>query len=193
MGRNWGAFICGITSVITEMTDYMESQQPASEAWKTQPGWVLYDGECRLCTRWVHRFELPLKRRGFGLRPLQSAWARERLGLDSAELLREMRLVFPDGKIKGGADAIVELSRHFWWGLPVYWFCRLPTIMSLLRAVYRYVAMRRCNEGACAAPLAARRPFWWEWFPLIVLPGMALLTRTVLPAWGFMWLIAFAI
>ena len=116
-------------------------------------GWVFYDGDCRTCSMWAHRFERPLQRCGFGILPLQSDWARERLRLAAPELLKEMRVMLPDGKVEGGADAVVELSKSFWWGWPVWVFSRLPGAMGILRAGYRWIARRRCTAGSCKVTL----------------------------------------
>src|SRR3989442_814760 len=79
---------------------------------KRLTGWVLYDGECGLCTGWARRFGAVLNRRRFELAPLQTPWVRERLGLVPGVVLTEMRLLLSDGSIYGGADAIIEIARR---------------------------------------------------------------------------------
>ncbi len=46
-------------------------------------GWVLYDGECRLCTGLARRVRPALTRRGFVLQTLQTPWVAKRLGLEA--------------------------------------------------------------------------------------------------------------
>ena len=67
-------------------------------------GWILYDDSCGLCRRWVPFWENTLRRRGFAIAPLQAGWVREKLRLDETALLRDLRLLLPDGKIISGAD-----------------------------------------------------------------------------------------
>ena len=37
-------------------------------------GWILYDGGCGFCFRWVHLWKKVVGRRGFALKDLQSAF-----------------------------------------------------------------------------------------------------------------------
>ncbi|MEO5804212.1 MAG: DCC1-like thiol-disulfide oxidoreductase family protein, partial [Verrucomicrobiota bacterium] len=62
-------------------------------------GWIFYDAECALCLRWLRRAEHLLNRRNFKFVPLQTTWAKERLGLTPATALAEMRLLRADGRI----------------------------------------------------------------------------------------------
>src|SRR5438067_13860604 len=83
---------------------------------KVQRGWVLYDGQCALCTGLAHRLRPSLERHGLEVAPLQSSWVRERLGGSTDERLKEMLLLTSTGEVFGGADAFVELSSRIWWG-----------------------------------------------------------------------------
>jgi predicted DCC family thiol-disulfide oxidoreductase YuxK len=113
-------------------------------------GWLFYDGQCPLCRAAARRFGRILARRGFGLRPLQSPGAAQRLGLDERDLIREMRLLLADGRNLGGADAVVEISRHIWWAWPLWLFSHLPGANPLLHASYRRLAAKRhCLGGRC--------------------------------------------
>lgn len=113
-------------------------------------GWVLYDGDCRLCTGMARRFHDLLARRHFKLLPLQTPWVKRRLALPEAELLVEMRFLRPDGKFFGGADALLEIARYFWWAWPLRQVGRIPAMKQILRAGYRWVARNRdCTSHAC--------------------------------------------
>ncbi|HKS82762.1 MAG TPA: DUF393 domain-containing protein [Candidatus Acidoferrales bacterium] len=115
-------------------------------------GWIFYDGECALCRRSVEFWRDAMERRRFEFEALQAPWVRERLGLDESELLREMRVMLRDGRVFGGAGAIVELARQVWWARPLVWLARAPYAMRLLRAAYREIASRRrCDGDACVA------------------------------------------
>jgi predicted DCC family thiol-disulfide oxidoreductase YuxK len=113
-------------------------------------GWILYDGECALCARWLARVYHPFSRRGFRFAPLQAPWVVERFGLDPADALREMRLVLPGDRILGGADAAAEIARHLWWTRPAWLLFRLPGAAPDCRAAYRWLARNRhCIGGSC--------------------------------------------
>ena len=113
-------------------------------------GWVLFDGECEICTGLVRRWENSLRRRGFVCVPLQTPWVRQKLNLSETELMLEMRVMDRSGKVAGGAAALLALARHFWWAMPLVWFARIPGIFGAIDAAYRWGAERRyCVNGAC--------------------------------------------
>ena len=156
-------------------------------------GWVLYDADCPLCTRLALNFRPMLSRRHFGLAPLQSPWARTRLGLTPPQLLAEMRLLRADGTVFGGADALLEISRHLWWAWPLRQAGRVPVFLRLLRSGYRWLARNRsCAYGACAAQgsTTVRKIRLIDFLPLLILPAAALTLRAQFPPWVFMWAMA---
>ena len=121
--------------------------------------WVLYDGDCALCLKWIARFERTLTLRGFDLAPLQSAWVTECLDLPEHELLARMRVLTPDGRDFAGADALVFLARRIWWAWPFYLLARLPFAMPLLRRAYDFLAgHRHCRNGSCFYDAPAKTP-----------------------------------
>jgi predicted DCC family thiol-disulfide oxidoreductase YuxK len=171
--------------VNTEYTDNQKFQ-----------GWVLYDGECQFCNRMAGRFSRLLAARQFELLPLQTDWVRTRLGMSDAQLLAEMRLMRPDGTVVGGADAVVEIGRHVAWTWPLSQIARLPGAMNLLRMLYRWIARNRaCMNGACEIrmPVGKGQSRVGDFLPLLVLPPAALLLRTRVPSWVFMWVMALAL
>ena len=154
-------------------------------------GWVLYDGECGLCIRLAGRFGPLLGRLGFGLAPLQEPWVQDRLGLTGGGPLMEMGLITRNGLVLGGADAFIHLSGCVWWGRPLHWLSRLPGARALLWKLYRWIAANRhCLGGACKT---SRRASWPGWLPLAILLSAAFTLRNLLPAWGFMWALCFAL
>lgn len=154
-------------------------------------GWVLFDGECSLCTGAAARFAPLLRRHHFDLAPLQAPWVRKRLGLKPNGPLVEMKLLAGDETIFGGADALVQIARRIWWAWPLFALAQIPGAMILFRAIYRYVAANRnCFGNACQLPKQNQLD---DYLPLILLPVPALLTRDIFPAWVFMWLLACAI
>jgi predicted DCC family thiol-disulfide oxidoreductase YuxK len=156
-------------------------------------GRVFFDGDCAICTHAVRRFEGVFARRGFALEPLQAPGACDTLGISEAERLSEMRLRLQDGTVFGGAAAVVEIARRIWWAWPLWAISRLPGAMLFLHAGYRWLARhRRCANGACRITRPVSRTVA-SMVPLIVLPAGAVLSRSWLPPWMFMWALAAAI
>lgn len=111
---------------------------------------VFYDAECGFCAAGARRFQRVLARRRFSLVPLQAPGAQTTLGVDEDHLLDEMRLRLQDGRVLGGAAAIVEIARSIWWAWPLWAVSRFPGAMRPLDATYKWVARRRgCVSGAC--------------------------------------------
>ena len=167
------------------------SDVPAPEAW------VLYDADCPNCTRFARRFEKLLASRDFAILPLQIPWVRERFNeLDDTSYLAEMRLLFPDDKKYGGADALIEIARHYWWAWPAYALGHISPFPALMRAGYRWLARNRtCTTNACDIHAVNKKTHLTpiDFLPLLVLPLVAVLFRTHLAPWVFMWVMSFAI
>ena len=116
-------------------------------------GWVFFDRDCSVCTSLVRRFRRPLETRGFGLAALQDPRVQSLLALPPEELLREMRVATSEGKVYGGAEAILYLARQIRWAWPLYASAKIPGIFRILDAAYRHFADRRsCSSGACSMP-----------------------------------------
>ncbi len=111
---------------------------------------VFYDADCQFCVNAVRRFERVLARRHFELVPLQVPGASATFGVPDDQLLAEMRLRLRDGRVFGGAAAVVEIARRIWWAWPLWALSRLPGAMRPMHATYRWIARRRnCANGAC--------------------------------------------
>ena len=110
-------------------------------------GWVFYDGDCSLCAGAAARFALLLHRHHFNLAPLQAAWVRKRIGLEPDEPLAEMKLLAADGRIYGGADALLQIARAIWWLWPLGHLLTMPGIHWLAGCTYRWVARHRYYFG----------------------------------------------
>ena len=104
--------------------------------------WVLYDGECSLCSGYARQFIRTLNNRGIGLAPVQSDFAQEKTKRIS-DPLKEMLLVTDDGKVIGGADALIYLSRKIWWAYGFFLMAKVPGVRSLYRMIYDHVARNR--------------------------------------------------
>ncbi len=113
-------------------------------------GWLLYDGECGFCKKWVGFWKPALERHGFEVAPLQEPWVAQKLGMPLSELLRDVRLLTASGQLYSGADAYLYAARQIWWAWPFGQLFRLPGLHGLLEAGYRYVARNRyCISGQC--------------------------------------------
>jgi predicted DCC family thiol-disulfide oxidoreductase YuxK len=106
-------------------------------------GWVLYDGACGFCRRWVRFWESTLRRRCFYVAPLQSDWVGEKLNLSQEELLSDFRLLLRSGEQLRGAAAYRYLMRRIGWTMPFYFLSTLPLLRSLFDTVYRKFAANR--------------------------------------------------
>ena len=112
--------------------------------------WIFYDGDCRFCAATAARFAPILGRRHFNLMPLQTPWVQQRVGLNPGEPLTEMKLLAEDGRIFGGADALLQIARKIWWAWPLFAFAQIPGMKIFFRAIYRRVAAyRHCLHGVC--------------------------------------------
>jgi predicted DCC family thiol-disulfide oxidoreductase YuxK len=106
-------------------------------------GWVLYDDSCGICRRWAMFLKNPLHRRGFEIAPLQAAWVIEKLHLNDADLLSDLRLLKPDGSQLCGADAYRYAMRRIWWALPLYLLSIVPGCRTIFNWCYRTFADNR--------------------------------------------------
>ena len=156
-------------------------------------GIVFYDGECSICTRWARRFGSALARRRIALAPLQTPDACARLGVAEEDRLKEMRLRLDTGIVFGGVAAVVEVARRIWWAWPLWALSRVPGAMRPMRVAYDWVARHRgCANGVCQVePTPGGRAAGV--LPLIVLIAGALVIRSSLPPWAFMWMMAGAL
>lgn len=118
-------------------------------------GWVLYDGACGFCSRWVPFWEEVLRKRGFGIAPLQTPWAKDRLGLDGDDLIRDLRLLFRDGRHVEGADVYRQVMRRMPWAYPIYALSVAPGLARVFDWGYRTFARNRYRVSrACRLPAA---------------------------------------
>ncbi|HTX22929.1 MAG TPA: DUF393 domain-containing protein [Candidatus Aquilonibacter sp.] len=115
--------------------------------------WIFYDGDCQFCTATAARFAPILGRRHFNLMSLQTPWVQQRLGLNPGEPLTEMKLLAEDGRIFGGADALLRIARKIWWAWPLVVLAQISGAKFLFRTAYeRFAANRHCLNGICFLP-----------------------------------------
>ncbi|MDF1850176.1 MAG: DCC1-like thiol-disulfide oxidoreductase family protein [Verrucomicrobiales bacterium] len=152
---------------------------------------IFYDGSCRICTNGIARIRPWLDRRNIKPVPFSSGAEEE-----------EMILKWHDGRVFGGADAIIFLGQLFWYSWPIATLAKAPGLHALAHTVYRWIARNRsCINGACAiewdAPkLGASKPkTWpgWTFLTLVIVVAVGLGLLYPLPGWLWMWLIAGAL
>ena len=146
-------------SLSSEITD--------SKGRRARRGWLFFDGACAFCTSLSRCASRVLGPRGYGVAPLQDPRVRDLLSRPADELLSEMRVLTPEGRQIGGADAVVYLAREVWWAWPLFALAKLPGITRLLRKGYRWIARhRQCAGGVCSRREKAfsvegeRQPTW---------------------------------
>jgi predicted DCC family thiol-disulfide oxidoreductase YuxK len=121
---------------------------------------VCYDGLCPMCLKAVSLMRPIWEPRGVEFVPLQAEWVRRRLNLPDAELMGEMRVFTPQGRVLGGADAHGHLWGHVWWLWPLWLASKFPGIHWLIDVSYRWVAANRYRlmpakdgcDDRCAIP-----------------------------------------
>jgi predicted DCC family thiol-disulfide oxidoreductase YuxK len=113
-------------------------------------GWVLYDGDCAFCARWLHLWTPVLRRRGFEVDALQADWAPKALGIAPNEVLRDIGLLTTTGESCAGADVYLYVARRIWWAWPFGILFSLPGFNLLIWSGYRwFAANRQCISGYC--------------------------------------------
>jgi predicted DCC family thiol-disulfide oxidoreductase YuxK len=111
-------------------------------------GWVLYDGDCGVCSRWVPSWAPTLARHGIAVAPLQSPWVRQRTGLAESEIAADIRFLDANGSMLSGAEVYRYLMRRIWWTYPLYLLSRLPLLSLLFDWAYRSFARHRMHISA---------------------------------------------
>ena len=125
-------------------------------------GWVLFDGGCGACSKWVPYWGPTLAKLGIGTRPLQDPWVAERTGMDEESLVSDIRLIFADGRHLVGAEVYRWVMRRLWWAWPIFVLSLVPGFRQLFDASYRaFVRNRLKVSEACGweplIPPGARR------------------------------------
>jgi Membrane bound O-acyl transferase family len=143
---------------------------------------------------------------------MQTPWVQERLGLQPGAPLEEMRVLARENRNLGGANAVIFLAGKTWWTWPLAMLAWLPFMHAIVDGAYRWIAARRgCPDFAgkdalcllCRVPLISgtrrsRRSSSLPsrivpWIGIFILPPLALLARSRVTPWIFMWLMAGAI
>jgi predicted DCC family thiol-disulfide oxidoreductase YuxK len=121
----------------------MSETVPDSNVARPPKGWILYDGGCGFCFRWVHFWEKVVARRGFELKDLQSAKEEGILQVSADNLLDGIRVLKVDGGLECGADAYLFVAKHIWWARPIAILFGLPGFNWVLWGGYRWFNRNR--------------------------------------------------
>ena len=111
-------------------------------------GWVLYDETCGVCSRWVPFWAPTLARLGLTVTPQQAPWVVSRLGLSPDAVLKDIVLLFNDGRQLVGADVYRYVMRNIWWAYPLYLLSIIPALRQLFDLGYRVFADNRLRISA---------------------------------------------
>lgn len=106
-------------------------------------GWILYDGGCGFCSRWVHYWKKTVEPRGFAVKDLQSASGEGILQIAQENLLDDIRVLTCSGESRSGADAYLYVARRIWWAWPFYAVFSLPGFNWILWRGYRWFNRNR--------------------------------------------------
>ena len=116
-------------------------------------GWVLYDGHCGFCSRWLAFWTPTLQRHGFSSAALEEAWVCQKVMMPYEELVRDIRLLMQDGTLISGADVYLQVTRRIWWAWPFSAIFSLPGFNWMIHTGYRWFARNRhFVSHACGLP-----------------------------------------
>ena len=119
--------------------------KPPMTARQSKPfrGWVLYDGSCGFCREWVPFWASTLRRRGYEIAPLQSAWVRNHFKLQNDVLIHDLCLLNTDGTHFEGAAVYRHVMQRIWWAYPIFILASLPVLRRIFDVGYRTFATNR--------------------------------------------------
>ena len=106
-------------------------------------GWILYDGSCGFCSKWVPFWSTTLARQDLGFAPLQADWVKERIDIPEEELLQDLLLLLANGEVIKGPDVYRHVMRNAWPLWPPYLLSVIPGISQLFDWSYRTFANHR--------------------------------------------------
>jgi predicted DCC family thiol-disulfide oxidoreductase YuxK len=121
----------------------MRLSDQESESALPREGWILYDGGCGFCFRWVQFWKKVVGRRGFATKDLQSAFADGTLKNPQENLLDDIRVLTRTGTLESGANAYLYVARKIWWAWPFYGIFHLPGFNWALWRGYRWFNRNR--------------------------------------------------
>lgn len=111
-------------------------------------GWVLYDGRCGLCSRWISFLKPIVEGVGFECVALETPWVAERVAISSEKLADDIRVLLADGQVISGAACYRYLMKKVWWSAPLGYATEVPGLKSLMNMVYKLINKNRFRISA---------------------------------------------
>lgn len=105
---------------------------------------VVYDGECRICTRSVNILRDWDRHARFELLAYQGTGVQQRFDTITAdEFESSVQLIGPDGGRWEGADAVEKILELVPRTRLFAWLFRIPLVRPIARYAYRFIARHR--------------------------------------------------
>lgn len=112
------------------------------------PWTLVYDGECRVCTRMVNVLRDRDRDGLFEMVAYQARGVPERFpDISGAEFRESVQLIGPDGRRWQGAAAIEQIFTLVPRARPLAWLFRIPFARPIARLAYRLFARNRHKLG----------------------------------------------
>jgi predicted DCC family thiol-disulfide oxidoreductase YuxK len=109
---------------------------------------LIYDGDCRMCTRLVNALRVWDSRRLIEIVPSQVIEVRTRFPWIPAQAYADaLQLVGPDGETWQGSAAVERLLGVLPRGRWIAWTFHIPFMRGLADKLYRWVARNRYRLG----------------------------------------------
>jgi lipase maturation factor 1 len=111
----------------------------------TQRPLLIYDGDCYFCLRWIRRWQETVRGR-VDVASFQSVGPRFGSDIPVECFQSAVRLIEPDGKIYGGAEAVCRMLSYgpqSWSGFALWCYLHLPGYAVTARFWYGVVARHR--------------------------------------------------
>jgi predicted DCC family thiol-disulfide oxidoreductase YuxK len=132
--------------------------QQADAAGMGRPWTVVYDGQCKVCTRLSHLLQKWDRHRELEIIPFQNTSVLARFPwIPAEEYGKAMQLVRADGKTWAGAGAVEQLLEILPLGGMLGWVFKIPIFGRLFDRFYRWFARNRyrfgCGEHCSSRPV----------------------------------------
>lgn len=106
-------------------------------------GWLIYDPQCGMCTRFARRVRRNPRTQQIHLVPNDSQQAEELIGVKQLEKAKSILMKLPDGRILHAQHVMIHLGRWMWRLKWAYWLSHIPGMTAVMGVGYRFVARHR--------------------------------------------------
>ncbi len=131
-----------------------------------RPYTVVYDGDCRVCTRLAALLRRWDTCRDFEVVPSQAPGVMARFPwIPPGAFAEALQMIAPEGRTWSGADAVERIFDVLPRGGLFSWIFRIPYVRPLADRVYRAVARNRHHFGCrdhCAPGSSRKWPMLWS-------------------------------